>query len=236
MNNIKNILFDLDGTLLPMDMDVFTKGYFSLLAKKAAGYGYEPEKLIETVWAGVKAMVKNCGPDNNEKAFWNYFVTVYGEKSLDDRHIFDEFYANEFDGAKQFVGFNAKAKEAVDKIKEKGFNVYLATNPLFPEVATKKRAEWAGFELSEFLDYTTYENSSACKPNPMYYEQFLAKNGLKAEECIMVGNDVEEDMEAAKKVGMQVFLITDTMLNPKDRDINDYENGSFDDLLKCLLQ
>lgn len=33
---IKAILFDLDGTLLPMDQDEFTKGYFNLLAAKLA--------------------------------------------------------------------------------------------------------------------------------------------------------------------------------------------------------
>ena len=32
--NIKAVLFDLDGTLLPMDQDIFVKSYFGLLAKK----------------------------------------------------------------------------------------------------------------------------------------------------------------------------------------------------------
>ncbi len=35
------IFFDLDGTLLPMDNDRFTQGYFHLLAQTAAPYGYE---------------------------------------------------------------------------------------------------------------------------------------------------------------------------------------------------
>ena len=39
---IKNILFDLDGTLLPMDMEKFTHGYFKRLVMKAAPRGYEP--------------------------------------------------------------------------------------------------------------------------------------------------------------------------------------------------
>ena len=59
---IKAVLFDLDGTLLPMDQDVFTKGYFKFLIKKAAPYGYEPEKLISSIWQGTAAMVKNTGP------------------------------------------------------------------------------------------------------------------------------------------------------------------------------
>lgn len=37
---IKAILFDLDGTVLPMNEEEFTKGYFGLLCKKLVSYGY----------------------------------------------------------------------------------------------------------------------------------------------------------------------------------------------------
>mgnify|MGYP000081149430 CR=1 FL=1 len=47
---MKTILFDLDGTLLPMDQDAFVKYYMGLLAQKMAPHGYEPEKLVEAVW------------------------------------------------------------------------------------------------------------------------------------------------------------------------------------------
>ena len=33
---IETVLFDLDGTLLPMDQDVFAKTYFSSIAKAVA--------------------------------------------------------------------------------------------------------------------------------------------------------------------------------------------------------
>ena len=39
---LTTILFDLDGTLLPMDNDAFTRGYFKLLAARLAPLGYEP--------------------------------------------------------------------------------------------------------------------------------------------------------------------------------------------------
>mgnify|MGYP000177471382 FL=1 len=44
------ILFDLDGTLLPMDLDQFTEGYFHLLAQTAAPYGYREETPCGRVW------------------------------------------------------------------------------------------------------------------------------------------------------------------------------------------
>ena len=56
--SITTVLFDLDGTLLPMDNDVFTKVYFKLLVQKLAPYGYEQQELVDAIWSGTAAMVK----------------------------------------------------------------------------------------------------------------------------------------------------------------------------------
>ena len=167
---IKNILFDLDGTLLPMDMEKFTQGYFKRLVMKAAPRGYEPEKLIKSVWAGTAAMVKNNGGITNEEAFWNKFSEIYGkEKAGADKPMFDEYYCKEFSGVREDCGFDPAAAETVKTLKEKGFALVLATNPIFPAAATESRVEWAGLDKNDFLLYTTYENSHYCKPNPKYY-------------------------------------------------------------------
>ena len=233
---IKNVLFDLDGTLLPMDMDEFTNGYFKFLVKKAMSSSdrYSPDELIKTIWGGVKAMVMNKGEKCNEDAFWEYFASVYGEDALADRKIFDDFYANDFICAKDFTGYNAEAKQAVEEIKREGYKVVLATNPIFPETATSQRVEWTGMDVSDFEAFTTYENCRYCKPNPEYYTELLVSLDMKPEESLMVGNDVEEDMEAGLKAGMQVFLITDCMINKKNLDIDKYPHGTFKDLLNYL--
>lgn len=233
---IKNVLFDLDGTLLPMDMDEFTNGYFKFLVKKAMSSSdrYSPDELIKTIWGGVKAMVMNKGEKCNEDAFWGYFASVYGEDALADRKIFDDFYANDFICAKDFTGYNAEAKQAVEEIKREGYKVVLATNPIFPETATRQRVEWTGMDVSDFEAFTTYENCRYCKPNPEYYTELLVSLDMKPEESLMVGNDVEEDMEAGLKAGMQVFLITDCMINKKNLDIDKYPHGTFKDLLSYL--
>ncbi|MBQ3219620.1 MAG: HAD hydrolase-like protein [Clostridia bacterium] len=64
--------------------------------------------------------------------------------------------------------------------------------------------------------------------------QILQKIGAKTEECLMVGNDVGEDMIATEKLGMQVFLLTDDLINKTDRKVSDFPNGNFDDLIKFL--
>ncbi len=226
---LKMVMFDLDGTLLPMDMDEFTGGYFKMLAKKAAPHGYEPQSLVKAIWHGTAAMVRNDGKSKNEDAFWKDFAAVCGEKVLKDRPLFEEFYANEFSEAKQFCGFNPRAAETVRSIREKGLRVALATNPLFPSVATEKRIRWAGLEPEDFEFFTTYENIGFCKPNPDYYRELLRWAGLNGEECLMVGNDVGEDM-IASTLGMRVFLLTDCLINKAGEDIDRYPHGGFDAL------
>ena len=110
--------------------------------------------------------------------------------------------------------------------------VILATNPIFPAVATRARIRWAGLDESDFEFVTSYENSCHCKPNPEYYRDILNRLGIDPEGCLMVGNDAVEDT-AAKKLGMDVFLLTDCLIN-KGVDITGYPQGSFDDLMAYI--
>lgn len=231
--SIKVVLFDLDGTLLPMEQDAFTGDYFKRLAVKLTPYGYEPNRLIKDVWAGTAAMVKNDGGVTNEEAFWNKFAETYGEKVYGEKEIFEDFYRNEFQEVRKVCGFNEKAAETVRKLREMGLSVALATNPLFPKIATESRIRWAGLSPDDFELYTTYEDSRYCKPNPDYYREVLERAGAVAEECLMVGNDVTEDM-VAQDLGMKVFLLTDCLINKENRDISVYPHGDFEKLQEYL--
>lgn len=227
------VLFDLDGTLLPMDQDVFVRDYFGRLARKTAPAGYDPKTLPENLWKGVAAMVMNDGSRLNEAVFWDVFKEIYGEKVEEDKGIFEDFYANEFQETAKVCGYNPKAKACVEACKEMGCRVVLATNPIFPAIATESRIRWAGLEPSDFEYYTTYENSRFSKPNLKYYEELLKKIQVNAGECLMVGNDVSEDM-VAEKLGMKVFLLTDSMINKEHVDIEGYPHGDFDKLLDYI--
>ena len=225
--SIKAVLFDLDGTLLKMDQDEFVKTYFQYLAKHLAPRGYAPDKLLKVFWGGVTAMITNDGSCTNEEVFWKVFVEAYGENSIHDKPYIDDFYQNEFNQVEKVCGNYKEAKEIIAMIKEKGKMPILATNPLFPHMATENRIRWAGLEDTDFVEYTTYENCHFCKPNPKYYMELLERHHLKPEECIMVGNDVEEDMVPARNLGMKVFLLTNCLINKKERDITQYSYGDF---------
>lgn len=227
---ITTVLFDLDGTLLPMDQDLFVKAYFKGLAGKLAPHGYDPQALIDSIWKGTAVMVRNDGSCTNEEAFWNYFASVFGEEARKDEPKFREFYETEFQNVRHVCGYRPEAREVIDLVKEKGLRLILATNPIFPAIATESRMRWAGLTPEDFEFYTTYENSTCCKPNPAYYTEILHKLGLKPDECVMVGNDAIEDTAALKAGIRQVFLLTDCLLNKDGRDITAYPQGGFAEL------
>jgi HAD superfamily hydrolase (TIGR01549 family) len=233
---LNTFIFDLDGTLLPMpSQELFLDAYFKALSMKFIPYGYDTKELVKAVWLGTKAMIENDGSMTNEQRFWDIFCAYMGEEARQLEDLFDDFYRNEFHMAKSTTGVHPLAKECINLLKQKGYQVALATNPLFPQVATFTRIAWAGLSPNDFSFITTYENSSFCKPNPAYYKDVLEALGKEPQDCIMVGNDVKEDMCAAS-LGMDTYLLNDCIICPEGEDISGYRMGSFEELYEYIRQ
>ena len=230
---MKYLFFDLDGTLLPMNYEEFIKGYFSELCKKFVPLGYEKEKLIDGVWTGTKQMVLNDGNKTNEEVFWSAFHNIFGDRVYEDKYLFDEFYQNEFDNVKSYCGYEEKMNSIIKKLKQKDFSLVIASNPIFPMVAQLKRMKWAGLDEKDFQYITSYENSHYSKPNPKYFNEIINTLNINKEDCIMIGNDALEDA-ASVDVGIDFFLLTDCMINTKNKDISIYKNGSINELCDFL--
>ena len=232
---IKAVLFDLDGTLLPMDQDQFIQAYLKKMAVKMATRGYDPNLFVKAIWKGTAAMVANDGDQSNEDVFWKTFSGIIGRDTKTDEPWFIEFYENEFQSVKNVCGYHPMAAETIRVLKKLGYQVALATNPLFPAIATLSRVRWAGLDPDDFALITTYENSRHCKPNLDYYRDILDMLELKGEECVMIGNDVGEDM-IAETLGIKVFLLTDCLINKNNTDISRYPHGSFPELLSFIQE
>ncbi len=222
------VLFDMDGTILPMDQSIFTAAYFKELTKKLAPLGYEAEELIAAVWKGTGAMVKNDGSRTNAQAFWQEFGRIYGEKGRADERVFDDFYKNEFNNVRSSCGFDPAAAKLINRLRSSGFRLVLATNPIFPMTAQINRVRWAGVDETAFEYITSYENSSFCKPNPAYFTEIAQKLGLDPAHCLMIGNDASEDLPAAL-AGMDVFLVTNCLINKNGADITALPHGDLTD-------
>ena len=169
--NITTILFDLDGTLLPMDQEAFTTGYFKLLAKKLAPYGYEPKSLVDAIWAGTAAMVKNDGSCTNEQAFWKKFAAIYGEeKCQSDQGAFSRI-STPMSSTPRATSAALIPRRWRRSISSKSAATALRWRRIrsFPTWRRRTAIRWAGLVPEDFEIYTTYEASTFCKPNPAYY-------------------------------------------------------------------
>ena len=193
---IKHILFDLDGTLLPMVQDEFVRFYMPLLAKAYLKKGVEmdPKGFIGAVWKGYEAMVKNDGSRTNREAFWSYIDEFLPLSVEESEAIADAFYEDEFNQAK----CTTQPTPLSDMVIKEAKKIILSV-------------------ISE------------------YFRQILEQFELDPSECLMVGNDVEEDL-AIRALGVPVFLITDTMENKKNLPIDSEYQGSMEELLEFVKE
>ena len=233
LENLKVILFDLDGTLLPLDQNYFVRVYFKSLTEKLAGDGYDPKRFSEAMKVGIYKMVTNDGSDTNENIFWKSFSEAYGKDCRVDEPLFEEFYDKRFPKIQSEVGYSSRADEVVKELKSRGYRLVLATNPVFPRVATLERMRWAGISREDFEIITTYENSRYTKPNPDYYRTLAKALGVLPEECLMVGNDTTDD-GSAEKAGMKVFILTDCLLETNGVTLDSFPHGGYDELLELV--
>ena len=230
---LQAICFDLDGTLLPMDMQTFTRGYFKDLHRKVADRIPDAERFVAAVWAGTKAMAANDGKETNETVFWRVFNGLSGVEESLIRADCDDFYANGFREAVRFTGPNPLAREAVRLAREKAEKVVLATNPLFPMAGQRTRMAWLGLVPEDFDLVTSYETDRYSKPEPRYFTEVCRRIGAEPENCLMIGNDEEEDGWAGTAAGMKVYLVDDCRILSAKHPWNG-PSGSFGDMLAML--
>jgi len=225
---LKALLFDLDGTLLPLDVDLFTREYF----RAVGGYFQsvaQPDYFLQHLISSTEAMVRNCGPDTNETVFMEKFLPMMPLPGPQITELFDRFYQEEFPKLKKFSCQTPWTDKIVAAAREKGYRLVLATNPLFPRVATGLRMEWAGLDGADWETVTTYENSRGCKPNPAYFIDLCRQLALEPGECLMVGNDVQEDLVAGT-LGMGTYLVTDCLIDRGQPVYRPDYQGSMGDL------
>lgn len=230
---IKAVIFDLDGTLLPMNEEKFTRGYFGLLYKNARPFGYEKELFVKTILTGTHFMKNNNGSKTNEKVFWDYFASIYGEDKLKDKAIFDKFYLTDFEKTKSFCGENPFAKEIVEYCKNKVGKVILASNPVFPKEAMDWRLKFAGLNPEDFDYVSDYSNSSYCKPNPMFLKEILRKLQLKEDEVVYFGNNEIEDGRPAEELGIKVYMVGDDIVEDEENS-GKFDHIKFEDIMKII--
>lgn len=224
---LDTFLFDLDGTLLPLDMKKFTEIYFREMGSMFEDM-IEPKLLAKYIWAATREMVENIEYKTNEEIFMTKFSELIGGDICKYTERFDNFYDTLYHNTKEAVEDQSLMIESIAILKEKNYKLVVATNPMFPRKAIHHRIQWAGLDLMDFEYVTSYEDNHYCKPQLHFYKEVLDIIGKKPEQCIMVGNDVQEDL-CALYTGMKTFLIRNYMINRTQESINSTYEGYYED-------
>lgn len=226
---MKCILFDLDGTLLPLDNNVFTKGYFSLLTKYCSSK-IQPDIFMKCLMSGTKEMIANKGEMTNEEIFKKVFLEGLNLKEDEIFPHLEEFYRTDYHSLVECTKPTELARKLIQAACDKGYGIVLATNALFPLDAIKTRMKWANILDFPWIGITDYASTIGGKPNVRYYEHIINKHDIDANGSWMVGNDAYEDM-IAKEVGFSTYLVTDCKI---DKEGNMYKPDRSGNLYDCL--
>jgi FMN phosphatase YigB (HAD superfamily) len=204
---IQAFLFDLDDTLLKNDIERFLPAYLKELSM-ALSDRFAPEKMVEALMAGTRAMLANQDPEITlEAAFDAVFYSMLSVEKAQLRPTLDRFYAERFPALRRLTEPMPGAREAVEAAFRRDARVAVATNPLFPKTAIRQRIEWAGLEPANFpFDLiTSYEIMHFAKPRPEFFAEALAMLACSPENALLAGNDPAEDIAPARALGMTTF-------------------------------
>lgn len=205
---MKAILFDLDGTLLPISMDDFEMIYFRGLSSQFLDW-MEPKDLIKMVWQATLAMITSEDDRTNETVFFETFTPLIGKHRIHEAvERFDQFYQHHFAELKTALKPVNAWKSVLETLKKKGYILVCATNPLFPKIAIQQRLSWIGLDLHDFDLVTTFENSKSCKPQLKYYQDIFNEINVAPHQALMVGNDTFEDT-IVSHLGTKTYLVID---------------------------
>jgi FMN phosphatase YigB (HAD superfamily) len=209
---IKAILFDLDGTLLHMDFEKFIPSFFKSFARYFSNY-YDSDDLEEKLRGINELLLQNAGNKTNVEVFKEEFYRLFKVdiKVLD--FMISEFFDFVFPKLQKHVKSKPDACSVVNTAFNCGYDVIIATNPIFPVMAARHRLNWVDLGNFPYTLITGLENCSAVKPNLLFFKEIFSKIDRNPSECLMVG-DMNMDIVAAK-LGCPTFFMADSNVTLK---------------------
>lgn len=212
------LLLDLDDTLLQNPMESFLPAYMQALSGHLASFA-DPERLVKTLLEATQHMINNTRPECTLKdVFDAAFYPSLGLSAGLVKESIDKFYADIFPTLKNLTKTQAGAVQLVEQALERGYQVVIATNPLFPRSAIHQRLSWADLSPEDypFALVSSYETFHFSKPNPAYLAELLARLGWPEYPAVMVGNELKNDIHTAWSLGLPAYWVNEDNSPPAE--------------------
>jgi FMN phosphatase YigB (HAD superfamily) len=232
VKTIQYLLLDLDGTLIKFDLNTFIQNYLRLIQDYFSHLPYA-SSVPEWILGGTSVMLNSVKTITNKEKYLNYFQEKSGLSESEIWEIFIHFYNTDYNKLEEITEPMDGAESFLKLAIERGYHLVLATQPVFPEIAIRKRLVWAGLEKIPFELITHIENMYASKPHRQYFDQILSMLNITGDKCLMIGNDLDMDM-AAKNYGIPTFYLQTDSANPNTTIENADYRGDFKELAQIL--
>jgi putative hydrolase of the HAD superfamily len=100
--------------------------------------------------------------------------------------------------------FKPGVEEFLKEAKVKGIKMCIVTD-LTAQIQMQK---WVKLDLGRYVDFlVSSEESGIEKPGKYMFELAMEKLGLKAEDCIMIGDSEEKDIKGAEAMGIKGYKV-----------------------------
>jgi HAD superfamily hydrolase (TIGR01549 family) len=115
-----------------------------------------------------------------------------------------------YDSYESYVGADEEASTTLRDLRAR-YKLGLITNFAYPPTIYKLLDR---FHLAQFFDTVVISGEVGwVKPSPKIFRFALSALGLKAEQCVFIGDDLEADIKGAKGVGMKAILLSEKDLS-----------------------
>lgn len=224
---IDTFLFDLDGTLLHIDLDLFVKIYYSEMSTIFSNL-VDPFEFYGYVWLAASSIAEDDSRETNENKFINTISKMLNADANTCRQLLEKFYNKDIPNISKTITSEPLMVECIHILKEKGYKLVVATNPVLPRKIIHHKMKLAGLDWKDFSYISTMENSHFCKPNVKYFGEILNNIKKEPQKCIMVGNNVQEDL-IASQLNIENYLIIDNLINTSNIEIMCKNIGTYKD-------
>lgn len=187
--NIKNVVFDLGGVLLNLDLqrtiDAFKEAGFEDVEKQIRAFNHQ----------GIFQQFEAGGITAEE---FRNAIRENIQAPLTDEEI-DDYWS------RMLLDIPCEKLKLILELREK-YMVYLLsnTNPIHWNHVCKHAFDYHSFRVEDYFEetYLSYEMHDA-KPNKSIFEKMLSEANLLPEETLFI-DDSEANCQAAASLGIQV--------------------------------
>ncbi|UCF31698.1 MAG: HAD family hydrolase [bacterium] len=234
LKGIQALLLDLDGTLIDIEVSFFLDTMIKSMQDHFRPH-LDPAVFSDGLYGAIDAILSAPRRDGetNREAFYSAFERMTGLDASLAEKVFRAYYLEVFPGHSDQGSAAPSAEPFVRAAREKGLRLALATNPIFPAESVVERLRWGGLAPGLFDVISVLDHMRSCKPQREYFIEMSDALGVDPERCLMVGNDVEQDLPAAE-VGMKTFLVERNVIHRGTGRVDPDMRGDLEELGRIL--